>query len=83
MPGNRGGQPAYEAANGDTITVREAEAIAALMRLATRWPDTLTLIATGGSLCVVHTDDPRVSELDHPDRPEAVLAYISGIPNDT
>jgi hypothetical protein len=54
MPGKRGSEPGYEAANGDTITVREANAIAAFMRLAKRWPDTLTVVSTGESLALIH-----------------------------
>jgi hypothetical protein len=80
MPRSRGGEPAYEAVNGDTITVREANAIDALMRLAKRWPDTLTLVATGGLLCLFHTGDERFTE-PWPANEDAIIAHIGGIPN--
>jgi hypothetical protein len=76
----RGNEPAYEGANGAVITVREANAIAALMRLAKRWPDTLTLVPTGDLLCVIHTGDERFHE-HWPANTEAVIAHVGGILN--
>jgi hypothetical protein len=81
MTRHRGDEPAYEAPNGDTITVREATAIGALMRLAKRWPATLTLVIPGdGSLHLIHTGDERVYE-PWPVNNEAFIASIGGIPN--
>jgi hypothetical protein len=68
--------------NGDELTPGEARAIAALRRLARRWPPTLELISMGGGLHVIHTSDPRYSMPHGVDRQEAVLADIDGIPND-
>ena len=76
----RGDEPAYEGANGDVVTVREANAITALMRLAKRWPDTLTLVSTGGLLVLIHTGDTRFLE-PWPANEEAVIAHVDGIPN--
>jgi hypothetical protein len=71
--------------NGDELTQEEALAIAALRRLALRWPQTLKVVSMGGSLSVVHTNDPRwglAPEAGSQSRPGCVLADIDGIPND-
>lgn len=69
--------------NGDKLTPEEVRAIRGLRQLATRWPDTLTLLSMGGSLCVMHTQDPRFDfDNSSNERGQVVLASISGIPND-
>lgn len=68
--------------NGDELTPDEARAIASLERLAKRWPQTLTLMSMGGSLCVKHTGDPRTDARTSLGRADVVLANIDGIPND-
>jgi hypothetical protein len=68
--------------NGGTLTEEEARTIGALHRLAKRWPPTLTLASMSGGLCVFHTGDPRWGLESGPDRQEAVLDEIDGIPND-
>lgn len=69
--------------NGDELTVAEVQAIRSLHQLAKRWPRTLTLLSMGGSLCVMHTGDPRFDfENSSAERGEVVLASINGIPND-
>jgi len=74
-----GDEAAYEGANGDVITVREANAINALIRLAKRWPGTLTLVPMGGLLCLIHTGDERFGDR-WPANQEAVIAHVGGIP---
>ena len=70
-------------AHGSELTSDEAKAVAALQRLAKRWPSTLKLLSMSGTLCVVHTDDERLHQLDCSSaRSDAVLAYIDGITND-
>lgn len=59
------------------LTEEERKAIAALERLARRWPQSLKLFSWSGSLCVIRSD---ASLLDDPDA--AVIAHIEGIPND-
>ena len=58
------------------LNAEERNAIARLRRLAESWPQTLTLFSAAGSLCVVHTFDPR------DDFAAVVKANIDGIPND-
>lgn len=59
------------------LTEEERQAIAALERLAKRWPPSLKLFSWSGSLCVIRSD---ASLLDNPDA--KVITYIEGIPND-
>ena len=59
------------------LTDEERRAIAALERLAKRWPQSLTLFSTGGSICIVRTDSNFMDDLD-----AAVITHIEGIPND-
>jgi hypothetical protein len=70
------------AENGDPLTDKEAAAVLALRRVARIWPQTLTLVSMGGSLHVIHGNDPRYHDLLSHRRGDAVLATISGIPND-
>jgi hypothetical protein len=78
----------FTAANGDELTPAEAQAIAALQRLAKHWPPTLKLVSMGGSLSVIHGADPRWTPVaagtwsDSLPRQACVLADIDGIPND-
>lgn len=58
----------------------EAQAIAALERVAKKWPQSLQLFSASGSLLVVHNGwavgaDAQMTEED-------VVARITGIPND-
>lgn len=66
------------------MTSEEAAAIAALKRLAKKWPKTLMLASMGGSLVVVPTYDHAFDNeaeghvgVDQ----DKVLANIDGIPN--
>lgn len=70
-----------DAVQPDALTAEEAAAIAALRRVAKRWPRTLTLLSMSGTLHVVRTGDGRL-DLDGPERCDASLATIAGIPND-
>lgn len=65
----------------DDLTRDEVLALAALRRLAKRWPKTLMLASMGGSLVVVRTDDERFDSESGLERQEAVVEDISGIPN--
>jgi hypothetical protein len=59
----------------------EQLAIAALKRLAKRWPQSLMLFSASGSLCVM----PNKHAGDHGDigrDSSAVIEIIQGIPND-
>jgi hypothetical protein len=62
--------------------VAECAAIEALQRLAKRWPQTLTLVSMDGALHVIHTGDERYGLSFGPDRQQAIIADIDGIPND-
>lgn len=66
-----------------TVTEEERKAIAALERLAKRWPGSLTLLSYDGGLSVIHTAGrDYITDGDGPERQERVLAHIDGIPND-
>lgn len=62
----------------------EAQAIAAMKRVALRWPSTLGLVSMGGSLSVIKLDDNGgFVHLSHDGLdPDMVVADIKGIPND-
>ena len=71
----------------DDLTTEERAAIAALRRLAKRWPASLTLVSMDGGLQVVRTDAYHAINgrefLPGPERQEAcVVADIDGILND-
>jgi hypothetical protein len=57
------------------LTCAERNAVAALRRLAKRWPKTLTLFSWSGTLAVFKPGDDRTYE-------EATVTTIRGIPND-
>lgn len=61
----------------------ERRAIAALHRLAKRWPDTLWLFSASGTLCVMRLgeDGDKLRTADGGMDPSAVLTSIN-IPND-
>lgn len=61
------------------VTPEERRAIASLLRLAKRWPASLTLASMGGSLHVIPSDH-RVDGNGGLD-PDEVLADIDGIPS--
>jgi hypothetical protein len=63
---------------GDPLTGEERNAIAALERLAKRWPQSLTLFSAASSLVVIRTG---TSLLDSP-YDDVVITMIDGIPND-
>jgi hypothetical protein len=67
---------------GETYT--EAQAIAALRRLARRWPSRLKLISWSGALVVIDKDlnERLIGERDGAISERAVVAQITGIPND-
>jgi hypothetical protein len=58
----------------------EAQAVAALKRLAKRWPQHLTLFSCSGSLAVVDNRDPDYNERGAVTE-AATVATIFGIPN--
>ena len=61
----------------------ERLAIDGLQRLARRWPPSLTLLSTEGSLEVIHTADYHgYYDLTDDQREELVLATVHGIPSD-
>lgn len=62
------------AANGEGLTVHEAQVIASLQRLADRWPATLKVALVNGELRVLHAGQP-VQE-------DSVLEVIRGIPGE-
>lgn len=64
------------------LTDPELAAIASLQRLAKRWPQSLKLVSMDGNLSVIRADDPRMLADYGPERQEAVIADIDGIPND-
>lgn len=80
--------PEVDAAPGlRNLTDDERRAIAALERLAKRWPRSLTLVSMDGGLQVVLTkeyhDGNGQEFLPGNERQElCVVAHISGIPND-
>ena len=60
----------------------ERDAIAALRRLAKRWPRSLTLASMDGELVVIRTGDERFDDRNGGDRDDAVIADdFRGIPN--
>ena len=61
----------------EDLTKEERNAIAALERLAKRWPPSLMLFSWAGTLCVM-----PAGRLPGPDPEGAILATIQGIPND-
>ena len=63
------------------LSESERRAVASLQRLASRWPSSLTLASMGGTLVVVHSDDPRFDSENAAERNDAALAYVEGIPN--
>jgi hypothetical protein len=63
----------------DDLTSEERNAIAALERLAKRWPPSLKLFSWSGLLCVV-PNGVSLSDSDDPDG--LVITTIAGIPND-
>lgn len=64
----------------EDLTDEERRAIAALARLARRWPRSLMLASMGGMLVVVRTEDHMDASGDALD-PDKVLADVAGIPN--
>lgn len=68
-------------ARWNVVTEEERKAIAALKRVARRWPRSLTVASMAGTLVIVHTGDPRFDHEDNVIRNEATLDYIDGIPN--
>jgi hypothetical protein len=68
--------------NGDLMTREEAIAIGQLQRLARHWPKTLKLVSMDGELHVIHSADERFHDPSNIVRIEAILAHITGIPND-
>ncbi len=68
--------------NGDPVTIAELEAIGQLMRLARKWPKSLTLLSMDGTLCVMHSGDERFGAEGRTARHKVVLSTIEGIPND-
>jgi hypothetical protein len=71
----RGG---YEMDNGHLVTEAEKRAIEAFQRLASRWPESLTLFSWSGTLCIVRSEDDLY---DGGDPDAAVITTIEGIPN--
>jgi hypothetical protein len=67
---------------GRPLTEEERKAIAALHRLAKRWPDTLTLFSWSGSLVVFKSDEWNERDMDGIDASDYVTDTIQGITND-
>ncbi|MEB3023349.1 hypothetical protein [[Mycobacterium] crassicus] len=66
-------------ADDESLTTEESKAIAALRRVAARWPRSLMLASMDGELVVVRNDATR---MDGPDIDQgAIVAEIDGIPN--
>lgn len=81
MPGSDFSEEGRLPGNID-MTAEEANAIAALRRVASRWPRSLMLISMEGSLHVVRNDESRFDPSDGTAiDPDAVIADIEGIPN--
>ena len=70
----------------ENLTSEERNAIAALERLAKRWPPSLKLISMDGNLHVIRNGDARYhlgeGRADGHVRQQAIIADIDGIPND-
>lgn len=65
------------------LTAEERKAIAALKRLAKRWPQTLGLFSASGSLCVIRlAEDGSFPDASGGVDPAAEVDCIYGIPND-
>ena len=65
----------------EDLTSEERNAIAALQRLAKRWPPSLMLLSMDGNLEVVRSADwQQLAGAD--ELPERIIATIDGIPND-
>ena len=64
----------------EDLTSEERNAIAALERLAKRWPPSLMLFSLSGMLCVMRSDTeiPRTEQMSD----AAIITTIDGIPND-
>jgi hypothetical protein len=75
-------QSLAEDANYAALSDGERKAIAALQRLAKRWPQTLKLVSMDGGLHVIRNGDERYGTRFGTDRQESVIASIYGIPND-
>jgi len=69
-------------ANNAALTDAERKAITSLQQLAKHWPRTLTLVSMEGNLHVIRTGDERFGLPFGPDRQQAIIADIDGIPND-
>ncbi len=65
--------------DNDSLTPEESKAIAALQRIASRWPRSLMLASMDGDLVVIRNDDARMQGADIDQ--EAIVAEIRGIPN--
>lgn len=68
----------------DELTAEELAVVRSFLRLAKRWPRSLTLASMGGTLVIVHTDDPVWQGRDgQSERAEAILASVGAdmIPN--
>lgn len=77
--------PPLESVVPPDLNREERLAVAALERLAKRWPQSLRLFSWSGSLCVMK--EPDASTVDEALEVERnyndyVVAHISGIPND-
>lgn len=66
----------------DELTGPERNAIAALQRLAKRWPRSLKLVSMDGALAVIRNGDPRYGASGGVERQECIIAHVDGIPND-
>lgn len=70
-------------ATAPSLSDPELSAIAALQRLARRWPRSLTLVSYDGSLSVIRSADlGAIADGNGPEREDLILANIDGIPND-
>ncbi len=79
------GEPNGVGEDGRALTDEERKAIAALKRLAARWPDSLTLFSWSGSLVVFKTDEWQDFGALGPTDGNAgdyIVDSIHGIPND-
>lgn len=64
------------------LSPEETRAIAALKRLAKRWPESLMLFSWSGTLCVVRVKEDGESPLHGADPNSAIIDTINGIRND-
>ncbi len=79
------GEPSGLGEDGRALTDEERKAIAALKRLARRWPGSLTLFSWSGSLHIFKTDEWSERGQYGPtgyDANDYGVACIDGIPND-